>query len=62
MNEEFDNETEAILQAGEELEVAMMVGDYKKANTLINFLEETKKKAEMAIEAKTKSLEDIMVA
>ena len=59
MSEENYNEIgETILQAAEDLETAMMVGDYKKVTELLNFLEETKKAAEMAIEAK----KDIMVA
>ena len=63
MEEEYDEIEEAIWQAAEELEVAMAVGDYKKANELLNFLTGTKKAAEEAKETKKdKSLEDIMVA
>ena len=64
MSEEYDSEIEEeIWQAAEELKVAMMTGDYKKANSLLDFLTGTKKGAEMAKEnKKNKSVEDIMVA
>ena len=62
MSEEFNNEIEeSVWRAAEKLEMAMMAGDYKKVNKLMNFLEETKKAAEIAKE-KNKSLEDNMVA
>lgn len=53
MSEKFDSEIEkSVWRAAEELEMAMNAGDYKKANKLMIFLEETKKAAEMAIESK----------
>jgi len=58
VSKKFINEVEAILQVGEEVEVAMMMGNYKKVNELMDFLEEEKKKAEIAIATK----KDIMVA
>ena len=53
MSKKFDNEIEeSVWRAAEKLKIAMMTGDYEKANKLMNILKETKKAAETAIATK----------